>query len=189
MASSIRVTPSAVASLVRIGWAQEDERLGREVVDLLRLRVVQQGDQRELVEEIALAQVDAVLEVRDPLELIAGRAADHAVDRIALLEKELCEVGAILSGDAGDQGPTLRHNVLILAERALTHEFFCAGAGPHAQSSSTIQTTALRSAPTVARPAGWLSPRPSHRPSDAAPSARRPAGCGNRAAVRRGAAA
>ena len=37
-----------------------------------------------------------------------GAAADHADDLVALVEQELGEVGAVLAGDAGDEG-TLRH--------------------------------------------------------------------------------
>jgi hypothetical protein len=34
---------------------------------------VQQRDDRELVEEIAFAQFDAIFQMREPLELIGGR--------------------------------------------------------------------------------------------------------------------
>jgi hypothetical protein len=39
----------------------------------------------------------------DPLIAVVAGAANHAHDLVALRQKELGEVGAILSGDAGDQ--------------------------------------------------------------------------------------
>ena len=80
---------------------------------------MQQRDERELIEEIALAKLDAVLEVGDPLEVIAGCPAHHAIDGVAFLEKKLREVRAVLSGDAGDERPPLCHGA-SLAERGLT---------------------------------------------------------------------
>ena len=49
-------------------------------------------------------QRDAVAQVLDPVELLRRGAPDHAVDLVALLEQQLGQVGAVLSGDAGDQG-------------------------------------------------------------------------------------
>jgi hypothetical protein len=46
---------------------------------------------------------DAVAQVLDAVELLRRRAADHAVDLVALLEQQLGEVGAVLPGDAGDE--------------------------------------------------------------------------------------
>jgi hypothetical protein len=65
------------------------EGLGREVVDLVRLTLLQQRDQRELVEEVPFPQLDPVLQVGDPLEVIARRPADHAVDLVALFDQEI----------------------------------------------------------------------------------------------------
>ena len=49
-------------------------------------------------------QDDAVAQVLDAVELLGGRAADHAVDLVALLEQEVGEIRAVLAGDAGDEG-------------------------------------------------------------------------------------
>src|SRR5204862_4487914 len=94
------------------------------VVDLMGLDRVQERDDRELVEEVALPQLDPGFEVRDPLEMIRGGAAHHAIDLVALLEKELREVGAVLAGDARDERPTLRHNTTILAGPPSTQGIF-----------------------------------------------------------------
>src|SRR5271155_2159855 len=40
----------------------------------------------------------------DAVELLRRRAAHHAVDVVALVEQQLGQVGAILTGHAGDQG-------------------------------------------------------------------------------------
>src|SRR5438270_7413647 len=44
-----------------------------------------------------------------------ARTLYSTLDPVALLEKELREVGAVLAGDAGDERPSLRHNTTILA--------------------------------------------------------------------------
>jgi hypothetical protein len=58
--------------------------------------------------------------VGDPLERFRGRAAYHAYDVVSLLEEELGEVGAVLPGDAGDEGAawTRVDHVTILAGRS-----------------------------------------------------------------------
>ena len=94
----------------RLGPRGRHEGLGREIVDLVGLDVVQQRDERELIEQITLAQIDPVLQVGDPLELIAGRAADHAHDLVALLQKEFRQVGPVLPRDAGNERASLGHS-------------------------------------------------------------------------------
>ena len=50
-------------------------------------------------------QLQAVLDVRDALEVQRRAAPDQAVDLVTLLEQELREVAAVLPGDSGDQCP------------------------------------------------------------------------------------
>lgn len=40
----------------------------------------------------------------DALGIEVGGSADEAVDLVAFVEEEFGEVGAVLTGDAGDQG-------------------------------------------------------------------------------------
>ena len=89
--------------------------LGAEVVDLVGLELVEQLDQRDRVGEVAVVGeqadpllVGVVVEVVDPVGVEARGAADDAVDLVALLEQELGQVGAVLAGDAGDQGALAR---------------------------------------------------------------------------------
>jgi hypothetical protein len=89
----------------RLVEGRRDEGLRREVVDLVRLRLLQRAHQARLVEQVALHDADPVLDVRDPVEVDVARAADEAVDLVALREQELREVAAVLAGDARDQGP------------------------------------------------------------------------------------
>ena len=84
----------------RLDPGDADERHRGEVVDLVGLRGAQRVDERAVVEQVALVQRDAVAQVLDALELLGRRAADHAVDLVALLEQELGEVGAVLARDA-----------------------------------------------------------------------------------------
>ena len=63
-----------------------DEGLRGEVVDLVRLDRAQEVDERELVEQVRLSQLDAVAQVCHPLEVLRARAAHHTDDAVALLE-------------------------------------------------------------------------------------------------------
>ena len=96
----------------RLRPRRRHERLRRQVVELVRPHGAQQIDQRELVEEVGLAEIEAAPEMRDALEVLGARPAHHADDAIALLEQELGQVRAVLAGDAGDErgrhGPQLR---------------------------------------------------------------------------------
>jgi len=56
-----------------------------------------------LVEQVGGDELDPVDEVRNPFVRRGGASTDDAEDAVALLEQQLGEVGAILSGDPGDQ--------------------------------------------------------------------------------------
>ena len=60
-------------------------------------------EQRSLIEQVAGYEREPVLDVRDPLEVDGRAAADDADDFVVLREKELREVGAVLSGDTRDE--------------------------------------------------------------------------------------
>ena len=79
------------------------EAHGGEVVDFVGLDVFEDFDEGELVEEVGLEQVDLVFEVADALEGFGAGAADHAGDLVAFGEQPFGEIGAVLSGDAGDE--------------------------------------------------------------------------------------
>ena len=49
----------------------------------------------------------AALKVGDALAVIDGGAADNAVDVVAFVEEEFCEVGAVLASHARDEGNVL----------------------------------------------------------------------------------
>jgi len=69
-----------------------DEAHRGEVVDLVGLRGPDRVDERALVEQVALVQRDALAQVLDAVELLRRRAADHAVDLVAVLEQQLREI-------------------------------------------------------------------------------------------------
>lgn len=56
-----------------------------------------------LVQQVCLADLDAVLDMLDAVEFLHAGTADHAVDLISLLQQEIGEIGTVLTGDAGDQ--------------------------------------------------------------------------------------
>jgi hypothetical protein len=82
-----------------------------EVVEFVRGKCVDEAEnpfgarQVAMMEEEAGARLVGVLiDVIDALGVESARAADDAVDFIAFGKEELGEIGAVLSGDAGDEG-------------------------------------------------------------------------------------
>ena len=88
--------------------ARRDEGLRRQVVCLVRLHVLHDPDQAREVEQVAVHQLH-LLEHAEPAQALVdavggGGAPGQADDAIAFLEQQGREIGAVLSGDAGDQG-------------------------------------------------------------------------------------
>ena len=88
--------------------------LRRQVVDLVRLNGLDDADQRAGIGHVRIMQVDepalfhvahplVEVEVLDASRVERGRATERAMHGVALLQKELCEVGAVLTGDSGDE--------------------------------------------------------------------------------------
>ncbi len=82
----------------------------RQVVDLVRLHLLDDADQVGRVGQVAVMEDEiAVLHVRILVEMVdavgveEGGAALDAVDDIALLQQELGQIGAVLAGNAGDE--------------------------------------------------------------------------------------
>ena len=98
-----------VARVDGLGPTGGDETLSRQVVDLLGTDFGQQVGERMLVQEVGLVEGDAVLDVVDALKVGGGGPAHHPVDLVALLQKELGQVRAVLAGDAGDQSTRRTH--------------------------------------------------------------------------------
>ena len=90
IASSRRVTPRAVNSPVR-------------TVDLLRTVFLKDTNQAQLIEQVALGDLDLVLNVPDAVKIDRARTPNHPYDFITLLEKKLCQVASVLSGNSCDQ--------------------------------------------------------------------------------------
>ena len=84
------------------------ERHRGQVVDLLRPALLERLDERELVEEVGLDQLDAVAD-RGQVLVARGRAADDAEDVVPLAEEELREQRAVLAADPGDEGSARGH--------------------------------------------------------------------------------
>mmetsp|Transcript_8622 Transcript_8622/g.19669 ORF Transcript_8622/g.19669 Transcript_8622/m.19669 type:complete len:344 (-) Transcript_8622:53-1084(-) len=80
-----------------------DVRLRGQVVDLIRLDLGHDGHQVRAVDHVSVVQVHLVEDVVDPCGVEGRGPPDDAVDLILLIEKELCEVGSILAGDARDE--------------------------------------------------------------------------------------
>ena len=84
--------------------------LRAEVVDLVRLHFLHDVDQAAGVCEVAVVEdevgvvdVGIFIQMVDAVGIEERGAALDAVDRVALLQQELREIGAVLPGDPGDE--------------------------------------------------------------------------------------
>ncbi len=89
-----------------------DMALCREVVDLVRLDLLEDAAQRRAVTEVAVVKAQrrslhmrVVVDVIDAVGVEEAGAAQQPVDLVALAEEELRQIGAVLAGDSGDQRP------------------------------------------------------------------------------------
>ena len=94
-----------------------DEGLGGEIVDLVGLDVLDGAHQARQVGEVSVDQLDIVGDAKpaqaDVADLGGAGPAHQTADAIALAQKQLREIGAVLAGDASDQGSLVRHCLLI----------------------------------------------------------------------------
>ncbi len=101
----------AIGGVFRRFEAHRHMALGAQVIDLIRLHLLDDPDQVGGIGEIAVVQHQAWIELVGILvEMIdaggveaAGPALD-AMYHVALLQQQLRQIGAILAGDAGDEG-------------------------------------------------------------------------------------
>jgi hypothetical protein len=84
--------------------------LGGEVIDLVRLHFLDDTDQVGGVRQVAVVQAQArvffvrvLVEVLDAPGVEGRRTPLHAMHHVALFEQQLGQVGAVLTGDAGDE--------------------------------------------------------------------------------------
>ena len=87
----------------RLGPRGGHERLRRQVVDLVRLGLLQRRREGRLVEQVGLHEPEVIAHVVDALVRLGGRAAHHSPHVVALCQEQLGQVRAVLPGDAGDQ--------------------------------------------------------------------------------------
>src|SRR5262249_50052368 len=81
------------------------ETLGRQVVDLVRPALLEDLDERRLIEQVGLVDLDAAEQMADAVEVVGAGPAENTVDLIPLGEEELREIAAVLPRDAGDDRP------------------------------------------------------------------------------------
>ena len=105
-ASSMRSTPRPVISGGELGLRerQRHEADRAEVVDLVGLDLLDRGDERRQVAQVAVDELERRRLVDDHLALRVVLAPDQAEHLVALAGEELGEVAAVLAGDAGDEG-------------------------------------------------------------------------------------
>ena len=81
--------------------------LGRQVVDLVRLHVLDHPNDAARVGHVAVVQNEAAIgfvrvlvEMVDAIGVEKGSAALDAMNLVALSQQKLCQIGAVLAGDA-----------------------------------------------------------------------------------------
>ena len=91
--------------------ADADVGLGAEVVDFVGLDAGEDFAEAGAIDEVAVVEEEAgvgivavAIEVIDAVGVERAAAADDAVDLVALVEQKFGQVGAVLAGDAGDEG-------------------------------------------------------------------------------------
>ena len=99
-----------IAGVLRCVEGDLNMALCSQIVDLVGLDLAYQTDKAGGIGQVAVVQGDRVLldQVVDTGGVGDGGAADNAVDFIPLLQQELCQIGAVLTRDAGDK--CLFHN-------------------------------------------------------------------------------
>ncbi len=99
-----------VGGVLRLVERDPHVRLGSEVVDLVGLDLHHQRREARSVAQVAVVEeelravlVRVLVQVVDAGRVERRRAADEAVDLVALGEQQLRQVRAVLPGDAGDE--------------------------------------------------------------------------------------
>src|SRR5215217_181834 len=77
--------------------------LCREVVDLVGLNLIDDGEERRLVEQVGAKKLDAVAEMLDSVTGVRTRATGDTDDTVAKVEEVLGQIATVLTGDAGDE--------------------------------------------------------------------------------------
>jgi hypothetical protein len=85
-------------------------RLRPQIVDFIRLQIIEQLHHLHRVREIAVMQEQAraihmriLVDVVDAAGVEAGGAADDAMNLIAFFQQQFGQIGTVLAGDAGDE--------------------------------------------------------------------------------------
>ena len=101
----------AVGGVFRTLKAHRHMALGTEVVDLIRLHVLNNPDQVGAVSEIALVQnqaritlVGILVKMIDPTGVERARTPLNPMNLVAPHQQQLSQVASTLPGDASDQG-------------------------------------------------------------------------------------
>ena len=93
----------------RLVEGNADEALRRQVVNLIRFRALDQAQARGQVGQVVFDQrqvrVRGDAQFLDTPEVGRAGAAEGARHVVALLDQQLRQVGAVLAGDAGNDGP------------------------------------------------------------------------------------
>src|SRR3972149_67675 len=77
------------------------------------MELAQDANERRLVEQIALHQRDAILNVLDAIEVDNAGATHHPDDIVAFVQQELGQVRAVLPGYTGDQSHGFAHGISL----------------------------------------------------------------------------
>ena len=69
----------------------------------MRPQALHHRDQRQLIEQVRLDEIDTAAQMLDAGEILRAGSAHHAEHLISLVQQQLREIGTVLPGDAGDE--------------------------------------------------------------------------------------
>jgi hypothetical protein len=67
------------------------------------LNLIDDGEERRLVEQVGAKKLDAVAEMLDSVTGVRTRATGDTDDTVAKVEEVLGQIATVLTGDAGDE--------------------------------------------------------------------------------------
>ena len=98
------------------------ERLCGKIVNFVRLRFPQRLNQRILVQQVGLQQMNTACQMGDSLKVFGAGAAHDPIDRVAFGEQKFRKVRAVLSGNTRYKGGfSIRRDRIHIRSRWCRH--------------------------------------------------------------------
>ncbi len=86
-----------------LGEAGGHKALGRQVVDFVGLVFLEDANQTHLIEQIALHDLNLVLNVADSVKIQCAGTSHHTDHIVSFFKQQICQIAAVLAGHTCDQ--------------------------------------------------------------------------------------